>query len=109
MLVYCGQTVGWIKMPLRTEVGLGPGDIPLDGDPVPIPRKGAQQPPTFRPMSIVAKRSPISATAELLLSLMCCQCLPINCYWPRRQSVGHQAKLLIARLSLVPSYSRSLE
>jgi len=27
-----------------------------------------QQPlPTFRPMSIVAKRSPISATAELLL------------------------------------------
>jgi len=25
-----------------------------------------QQPPTFRPMSIVAKRSPISATAELL-------------------------------------------
>ena len=26
-LVYCGQTVGWIKMPLRTEIGLGPGDI----------------------------------------------------------------------------------
>jgi len=22
-LVYCGQTVGWIKMPLGTEVGLG--------------------------------------------------------------------------------------
>jgi len=40
-------------------------DIVLDGDPVP-PRKGAQQPPpTFRPMSIVAKRLPISATAEL--------------------------------------------
>jgi len=33
--------------------------------------KGAQQspPPTFRPMSIVAKRSPSSDTAELLLSL----------------------------------------
>jgi len=29
-LVYCGQTVGWIKMPLGTEVGLGPGDIVLD-------------------------------------------------------------------------------
>jgi len=53
-------------MPLGTEVGLGPGDIVLDGDPVPPPRKGAQQPPTFRSMSIVAKRSPISATAELL-------------------------------------------
>jgi len=24
---------GWIKMPLGTEVGLGPGDIVLDGDP----------------------------------------------------------------------------
>jgi len=24
-LVYCGQTVGWIKMPLGTEVGHGPG------------------------------------------------------------------------------------
>jgi len=27
----CGQTVGWIKMPLGTEVCLGPGDILLDG------------------------------------------------------------------------------
>jgi len=26
-LVYCGQTVGWIKMPLGTEVGFGPGDM----------------------------------------------------------------------------------
>jgi len=64
-LVYCSRTVGWIKMPLGTEVGLGPGDIVLDGDPAP-PWKGAQQLPTFRPMSIVAKRLPISATAELL-------------------------------------------
>jgi len=32
-LVYCDQTVGWIKMPLGTEVGLGPGYIVLDGDP----------------------------------------------------------------------------
>jgi len=38
----------------------------LDGDP-PAPSKGAQQPPAFRPMFTVAKRSPISATAELLL------------------------------------------
>jgi len=27
------QMAGWIKMPLGTEVGLGPGDIVLDGDP----------------------------------------------------------------------------
>jgi len=40
-LVYCGQTVGWIKMPLGMEVGFGPGHIVLDGDPVP-PSKAAQ-------------------------------------------------------------------
>jgi len=49
-------------MPLGTEVGLRPGDIVLDGDTAPPPRKRAQ-PPLFRPMSMVAKRSPISATS----------------------------------------------
>jgi len=53
-------------MPLGMEVGLDRGDIVLDGDPAPS-WKGTQQPPTFRSMSIVAKRSPISGTAELLL------------------------------------------
>jgi len=42
----------------------------LDGDSAP-PWKGAYQHPTFRPMSIVAKRSPISSTAELLLCFLC--------------------------------------
>jgi len=28
--VYCGQTPGWINMPLGTEVTLGPGDVVLD-------------------------------------------------------------------------------
>ena len=31
--LYCGQTVGCIKMPLGMEVGLSPGDFVLDGDP----------------------------------------------------------------------------
>ena len=39
-LVYCGQTARWLKMPLGTEVGLGPGDIVLDGNPAPPPLKG---------------------------------------------------------------------
>jgi len=30
--VCCGQTAGWIKMPLVTIVGLGPGNIVLDAD-----------------------------------------------------------------------------
>ena len=45
-LVYCGQTVGWIKMKLGMQVGLGPGHIVLDGDPAPPPPKGGG-PPIF--------------------------------------------------------------
>jgi len=65
-LVYCGQTAGWIKMPLGTEIGLAPGHIALDGDPAPPEEKGHSPPSRFRPMSVVAKRLAISATAELL-------------------------------------------
>jgi len=53
-LVYCGQTVGWIKMKLGVEVGLDPGHIVLDGDPAPPPQKVYG--PNSRPMSVVAKR-----------------------------------------------------
>jgi len=49
-------------MPLGMEIDLGPGYIVLDGEASPQ-RKKAQQPPTFRAMYMVAKRSPISATA----------------------------------------------
>jgi len=52
-LVYCGQTVGWIKMPLGMEVGLDPRHIALDGDPAPS-KMGHR--PNFRPMTVVAKR-----------------------------------------------------
>ena len=40
LLVYCGQTVGWIKMKLGMQVGLGPGHTVLDGDPALLPPKG---------------------------------------------------------------------
>jgi len=43
-LVYCGQTVGWIKMKLGMEVGLRPGHIVLDGTQLTPPPKGAQHP-----------------------------------------------------------------
>jgi len=97
MLLYCGQTVGWIKMKVDKGEGLSPGHIVLDGDPAhkghsppifcacllwpngwmdqdatwyggkPWPRRncvrqlqlplkrGTAPPPTFQPMSIVAK------------------------------------------------------
>ena len=38
-LVYCGLTVGRIKMKLSMQVGLGPGYTVLDGDPPPPPLK----------------------------------------------------------------------
>jgi len=51
-------------MPLGRDVGLGQGHTVLDRDPAPPPQRGG--PPNFRTMCIVAKRSPISATAEHL-------------------------------------------
>ena len=39
-LVYCGQTVEWIKMKLGMQVGLDPGHIVLDGDPAPLLQRG---------------------------------------------------------------------
>jgi len=55
---YCGQTAGWIKIPLFTEVGLGPDHIVLDGefgDPAhPLSKRGHS--PPFWSMFIVAKR-----------------------------------------------------
>ena len=44
-LVYCGQTVGLIKMKLGSEIGLGPGHIVFDGDPILLLRKGGTAPP----------------------------------------------------------------
>ena len=42
--ICCGHMAGWIKMPLAMEVGLGPDDFVLDGDPAPPPQKGRSRP-----------------------------------------------------------------
>jgi len=52
---YCGQMAGCINLPLGMEVGFSPRDCVRWGA-MPIPQKGAQPLPNFRPMSIVAKR-----------------------------------------------------
>jgi len=57
------KRLGASRDAIWTDVGLGPGDIVLDGDPAAL-KKGCST-PLFGP-SIEAKRSPISATAELL-------------------------------------------
>ena len=56
--IYCDQTAGCISIPLGTVVGLGPDDIVLDGGQLPPPQK-RDTAHNFRPMSIVATRSPI--------------------------------------------------
>ena len=62
--VYCGQMAGWMKTPLGTEVDLIPGHIVLDG--VRAPANGAQQPPSFRPMSTVATVAHLSYCGALV-------------------------------------------
>jgi len=52
-LVYCGQTVAWMTMPLGTEVALDPGHIVFDSDLARLPKRGTV--PNFQPMSVVAK------------------------------------------------------
>jgi len=52
-LVYCGQTVRWMKMPLGMEVGLNPGHIVLHEDPDPPPKRGTA--PNFWLMSVMDK------------------------------------------------------
>jgi len=87
---YCGQTAGWITMPLRMEFSHGPDDILLHRDPAPSTERGtAVPPPTFRRMSFLAKRSPISAASELfhliaspLAAAIFCQGMRgIGCHW----------------------------
>jgi len=39
-------------MALGIEVGLGPSDFVLDGDPATSPKKGLSSLPSFRPISI---------------------------------------------------------
>jgi len=67
--------IAWIKTPLGMEVGLGPGDFVLDGDPAPLP---------------------ISASAELLYKFrekvfwvsMCAQILGPRVYRSVRLGLG---------------------
>jgi len=48
--ICCGQMAAWIKMSLGMELGLGPGDFVLDGDSLPLHKRGdGVPPPIFGP------------------------------------------------------------
>jgi len=53
--VYCGQTAGWIKIRVGTEVGLSPGDFVFDWDQL-SQKKRHNHSPNFWPMPVVDKR-----------------------------------------------------
>jgi len=53
-LLYCGQTVERIRMPLGMELGLSPGNTVLDGDPAP-PKGHILRLPQFLAMSVATK------------------------------------------------------
>jgi len=62
--VYRGQTAGWIKMALGTEVGLEPCHIVLDGDIAPLPEHRK-----FSPRSLVKPLSLLNETKEAAITL----------------------------------------
>ena len=65
-LVYCGQTVGWIKMPLGTEVASAQAVLCSIGTEL-SPHGNWHIGPPHISAHFALARSPISATAELLL------------------------------------------
>ena len=88
-------------MSLRTEIGLGPGDIVLDGDPA-LPEGKSTEAPTFRPLSIVVKRSP---SQQQLSSCLSSRVPKEKLWWiSARGSYGPDA-LLITQLTV--SYMHS--
>jgi len=71
--VYCGQTASWMDQGATWYEGRPrPRPHNVRRGPSPPPSKRAQS-PIFRPMSVVAKRSPILATAEHLFNFVRCE------------------------------------
>jgi len=68
--VCCGQTAGWIKMPLGMKVGLSPGDIVLDGDPLPSPNRD-QSPLIFGPCLLWLNGRPSQRLLSTCMILRC--------------------------------------
>jgi len=73
--VYCGQMAASIKMPFGIEVGLGPDDIVLDGDPATTsPKRERSPPPQFSAYVYCGHGRP----SQLLLSSCTCWFIQIK-------------------------------
>jgi len=78
-LVYCGQTLGWIKIPLGTEVGLIPGHIVLDGDPASPTERGTAAPGFSANVYCDYTVAQLSNCRALVRFLRCLRC--VLCVW----------------------------
>jgi len=66
--ICCGQMTAWIKMTLGMELGPGPGDFVLDGDPAaPPPKGGGAESPKFVLSLLVYSSSNSTAICILFL------------------------------------------
>jgi len=77
--VYCVQMVGWNKMPLCHEIGLG--HIVLDGDPAAPTERGTVRLCGFRRIStfgLGVSASPASFIAVFLQSFLCLSSLTVT-------------------------------
>jgi len=78
--ICCGQTAGWVKMPLGRKVGLGPGHIVLHG--YPAPPEGAQHPifgpcvlwPNGRPSQLLLSTCLVSTFYQVDFYTLLCTC-----------------------------------
>jgi len=75
--IYCGQTAGWMKIPLGTEVDLSPGYIVLDGDPAP-PRERGTAAPHFSANVYCGHGRP-SQLLRSCCSVCLCVCEQVGC------------------------------
>ena len=99
----CGQTAGWIKMLLGMEVGLGPGDIVLDGDPAPPTKVRGHSIPQLWPNGCQSQlllsscwflpwltlMFCLSSLFNNLLTNKCFQFYVLPCLWPQSLKRGY--------------------
>ena len=68
--VCCGQTAGWIKTPLGTKVGLGPGHVCYMG--MQLPRHKGHSPPIFGPCLVWPNGRPSQLYCWALVFVTAC-------------------------------------
>ena len=106
-MVYCGQTVRWIRMQPVTEVRLGSGDIVLDRDPTPHPKKGWGNSPQFLACVCYSQMSGwIKMPVGTAVGLGPCHTVLDRDPAPPKNRVGHSSPHFSAHVYCGPTVGR---